>query len=79
LVLIKNNILEVLVVDNKKLENIKLYQLVKSLSRAMDLISETVVGHHKKVAYISLKLGESFNLNDDEKYFLLLNEPSFRI
>lgn len=51
---------------------LKLCSIIKSLSDAMDLISETVVGHHKKVAYISLQLGEELNLSEEEKYKLVL-------
>ena len=44
-----------------------LYKVIKSLSYSMDLISTTIVGHHKKVAYISLELANEMNLNNKEK------------
>jgi len=45
---------------NKKF---KLFEIVESLSYSMDLISETLVGHHKRVAYISLQIGKSMDLS----------------
>jgi len=53
-------------------EKINLYKIIKILSQSMDLISETIVGHHQKVAYISLRLGESLNLTDKEIQKLVL-------
>ncbi len=51
---------------------ISLYKVVKALSEAMDLISNTVTGHHKKVAYISLKLAQKLNLSREEKKKIVL-------
>lgn len=48
------------------------YEVIKSMAKAMDLISETVVGHHKKVAYISLQLGRQLKLSAREKQKLVL-------
>lgn len=39
------------------------YIVIKSLSYAMDLISEALVGHHKKVAYISLEMGKEMGMS----------------
>ncbi|MGM0438646.1 MAG: HD-GYP domain-containing protein [Bacillota bacterium] len=39
------------------------YDIIKSLSYAMDLVSKTLVGHHKRVAYVSYRLGLKLNLN----------------
>ncbi len=46
--------------------NISLYTIVKSMANGMDLISETVVGHHKKVAYIASQLGKQLDLSKKE-------------
>ncbi|MFN2340926.1 MAG: HD domain-containing phosphohydrolase [Halanaerobium sp.] len=42
------------------------YSLVKSLSYSMDLISKTLVGHHKRVAYISYRFGLELGLETKE-------------
>ncbi|MFW6026418.1 MAG: HD domain-containing phosphohydrolase [Candidatus Woesearchaeota archaeon] len=47
-------------------KTISVYKVVKSLSYSMDLISQTVVGHHKKVSYISLQLGKELNLKKEK-------------
>lgn len=41
---------------------VSLFSMVKALSGAMDLISETVVGHHKKTAYVALRLGRAMDI-----------------
>ena len=38
--------------------------MLKSFSYCMDLISKTIVGHHNKVAYISLEIGRRMDLSD---------------
>ncbi|MFP4490412.1 MAG: HD-GYP domain-containing protein [Spirochaetaceae bacterium] len=55
------------------LENIKLYEIVRSLSYSMDLISNTIVGHHKKVAYIALQLGKRLELSVEEMKKLVIS------
>jgi len=52
-------------------KNYNSYSLVKSLSYAMDLISETLVGHHKRVAYISYKFGLELGLKTKEMHKLI--------
>ncbi|MFN2340642.1 MAG: HD domain-containing phosphohydrolase [Halanaerobium sp.] len=42
------------------------YSLIKSLSYSMDLISKTLVGHHKRVAYISYRFGLELGLKTKE-------------
>ncbi len=60
--------------NNQKTTNkIELYSIIKSLSYSMDLISEKIVGHHKKVAYVSLKLAQEMKLNENQKYKLLIS------
>lgn len=44
----------------------KAYSLIKSLSYSMDLISQTLVGHHKRVAYISYRFGLELGLKTKE-------------
>ncbi|OEF98460.1 HD-GYP domain-containing protein [Desulfuribacillus alkaliarsenatis] len=45
---------------------ISLFDLVISLSNAMDLISPEMVNHHKRVAYASLKIAQQMNLSAEE-------------
>ena len=54
-------------------EKIGVYEILKSFSYSMDLISETVVGHHKKVAYISLELGREMNLSETQLKKLVIS------
>jgi len=54
-------------------EKIDIYEILKSFSYSLDLISETVVGHHKKVAYISLELGEEMNLSNKQLKKLIIS------
>ncbi|MGM0437432.1 MAG: HD-GYP domain-containing protein [Bacillota bacterium] len=54
-------------------EKIGVYEILKSFSYSMDLISETVVGHHKKVAYISLELGQEMNLSETQLKKLVIS------
>ena len=56
----------------EKSTKIKFYNIVKAMSNAMDLISETLVGHHRKVAYISLQLGQQLGLSFEEKQKLVI-------
>lgn len=52
---------------------ITLYEILKSFSYSMDLISKTVVGHHKKVAYISLEIGREMDLSETELKKLVIS------
>ncbi|HKL74436.1 MAG TPA: HD domain-containing phosphohydrolase [Halanaerobiales bacterium] len=54
-------------------EKIGIYEILKSFSYSMDLISETVVGHHNKVAYISLELGKEMNLSNTQLKKLVIS------
>ncbi|GMT48283.1 MAG: HD family phosphohydrolase [bacterium] len=51
---------------------IHLFDLIKCLSRAMDLISPAVVDHHERVAYIAFSLGAELGLSVDEQNDLIL-------
>lgn len=42
---------------------ISFYNTTKTISDSIDLVSKEVNGHHKLVAYISLKIGLQLNLN----------------
>ncbi|MGM0411628.1 MAG: HD-GYP domain-containing protein [Bacillota bacterium] len=52
---------------------IELYNIIKSLSYSMDLISEEIVGHHKKVAYVSMKLAQEMELDESKIHKLLIS------
>jgi len=58
--------------ERKISTKVDFYSIVNTMSKAMDLISETVVGHHKVVAYISLRLGIELNLDREEVHKLLI-------
>lgn len=45
-------------------KKISVYEMVKSFSYSMDLISKAIVGHHNRVAYISLEIGREMGLNE---------------
>lgn len=47
-------------------ENYSFFNIIKSLSYAMDLISKTLVGHHKRVAYVSYRFGLKLGLDIKE-------------
>jgi HD-GYP domain-containing protein (c-di-GMP phosphodiesterase class II) len=51
---------------------ISLFDLIMSLSDAMDLISPAIVNHHKQVAYIAYSIGEEMSLSTEEKNELIL-------
>lgn len=51
---------------------IPLLDLAICLSNAMDLISPTVVNHHKRVAYIALNIAAEIGLSTEEQNNLLL-------
>ena len=51
---------------------IKLYDLMLSLSSAMDLIAPDLFNHHQQVAYLSYYLGREMGLNAEESLNLLL-------
>ncbi|AGB40882.1 HD-GYP domain-containing protein [Halobacteroides halobius DSM 5150] len=54
-----------------KLE-VSLFDMVVSLSDALDLISSTVTGHHKRVAYIATSIADKLDLSQQEKEELLI-------
>lgn len=58
---------------DKSEQTITFIDMIKTISRALDLISSTVVGHHKKVAYIAYRLGKRLNLNRDLLYKLVIS------
>lgn len=51
---------------------ILLYELIMSLSQAVDLVSTSVADHHMKVAYIAFSLGVEMGLNAAEQDELIL-------
>ncbi len=51
---------------------VHLFDLIKCLSRAMDLISPAVVDHHERVAYIAFSIGAELGLSMDEQNDLIL-------
>jgi HD-GYP domain-containing protein (c-di-GMP phosphodiesterase class II) len=51
----------------KRRYNIGLYQFVFSLSQALDLINPAMAHHHKRVAYIALRLSEAVGLTGRDK------------
>lgn len=57
---------------DKTHDRIPLYDILKSFSAALDLISQEVVGHHKKVAYIAMMLGREIGLADEDNKKLVI-------
>jgi HD-GYP domain-containing protein (c-di-GMP phosphodiesterase class II) len=55
-----------------KESQIPLFDLVVSLSNAIDLVSPAVVGHHKQVAYIALSIGAALGLPMEQQIELVL-------
>ncbi|NOZ25846.1 MAG: HD domain-containing protein [Nitrospirae bacterium] len=51
---------------------VRLFDIIKCLSRAMDLISPEVVNHHERVAYIAFSIGAELGLSVDEQSDLIL-------
>ncbi len=51
---------------------IPLFDLIMSLSTAMDLVSTAVVNHHKQVAYIALSIGAELGLPREQQNQLVL-------
>ncbi len=51
---------------------ISLFDLAMALSEAMDLISPSIVNHHKRVAYIAHSIGTELGLSSQERDELLL-------
>ncbi|BCB27166.1 hypothetical protein SKTS_20520 [Sulfurimicrobium lacus] len=47
--------------------NVSLYQFVFSLSQALDLINPTMANHHKRVAYIAMRVAEAAGLTGRTK------------
>jgi len=58
---------------------ISLFDLIMNLSDAMDLISPSLVNHHKQVAYIAFSIGEELNLPVEQKNELILAGASHDI
>ncbi|MCF8002432.1 MAG: HD domain-containing protein [Halanaerobiales bacterium] len=50
---------------NTKL-SISFYNVMKTISDSIDLMSEEITGHHKMVAYIALRIGKKLDLSEDE-------------
>ncbi len=51
---------------------IKLYDLMYSLSSAMDLVAPELFNHHQQVAYLSYHLGKEMGLNAEDSLNLLM-------
>ena len=51
---------------------IPLFDLIMSLSTAMDLVSSAVVNHHKQVAYIAFSIGAELGLPTEQQNELVL-------
>lgn len=51
---------------------IKLYDLMFSLSSAMDLVAPELFNHHQQVAYLSYQLGKEMNLSAEDSLNLLM-------
>jgi len=49
-----------------------MFNVIKSLSAVMDLVSNSVVSHHKKVAYIAYKIAKEMNLNNESLIDLII-------
>jgi len=47
--------------------NVGLYQFVFSLSQSLDLINPAMANHHKRVAYIALRIAETAEITGKEK------------
>lgn len=52
--------------------NLRLFNLLSGLSGALDLMSSEVVGHHKRVAYIAARLGQTLGLARQERALLFM-------
>ncbi len=52
--------------------NTSLFNMVMSLSDALDLVSPVVTGHHKRVAYISAQIAEKMKLGATAKKDILM-------
>ena len=48
---------------NKK---VSFYNVIKTVSDSIDLMSEEITGHHKLVAYISLRIGKELELENNQ-------------
>jgi HD-GYP domain-containing protein (c-di-GMP phosphodiesterase class II) len=55
------------ITGTKRTFRVDLLNLVRCLSRAMDLVSPAVGGHHKRVAYLATMLAEELSFPADEK------------
>ncbi|MBP1736594.1 MAG: phosphohydrolase [Oscillospiraceae bacterium] len=52
--------------------NINLYDLLKCLSSAQDLVNKELTNHHHQVAYLSYRIAEHINLSYEEKRNIIL-------
>ncbi len=48
------------------MKQVSMINLLKSLSGVMDLVSNSVVSHHKKVAYIAYKIAKEMKINSNQ-------------
>ncbi|MEW6244844.1 MAG: HD domain-containing phosphohydrolase [Bacillota bacterium] len=55
---------------NRKLVN--MYDLITCLTKASDLVSPELAGHHQQVAYLAFKIGEELNLPKNQQKNLML-------
>ncbi|WP_245526701.1 HD domain-containing phosphohydrolase [Acetohalobium arabaticum] len=56
----------------KKDIDVSLFDMIMSLSDAMDLISTVVNGHHKRVAYIASSIAEELEMSKEEQRHLVI-------
>lgn len=53
-------------------DKIKLYDMVRCIAEALDLISPLLAGHHKKVSYIAAAVAEEYGLTPEEQEHVIL-------
>jgi len=51
---------------------INMYDLLLSLTKAVDLVSPELANHHQKVAYLAFKIAEQMGLSEEQKRDLVL-------
>jgi HD-GYP domain-containing protein (c-di-GMP phosphodiesterase class II) len=52
--------------------SVRLFDFLSGLSGALDLMSTEVVGHHKRVAYLAARLGQTMGLSREERTELFM-------
>lgn len=52
--------------------NIKIFDIIESISGVLGLADNNITKHHRKVTYISLKIGKELDFSEDELYNLVL-------